>query len=395
MIIKPKIRGFICTTAHPVGCEKSVAEQIDYVKKRGKINGHKNVLVIGSSTGYGLASRIAAAFGSGAKTLGIAYEKQPSQDSTGTAGWYNTCAFEKFAAAEGLYAKTINGDAFSDAIKQQACAIIAKDFGKIDLVVYSLASPRRTHPITGQVFHSVLKPIGQTFTNKTVDPFRGQVKEVTMDPASKEEIDGTVAVMGGEDWEMWMDMLTANNLLAPGAVAVAYTYIGPVLTHAVYKNGTIGMAKKHLYDTAIKLTKKYADLNLHAVISVNKALVTQASAAIPVVPLYISLLYRVMKAKGTHEGCVEQMDRMFRERILPGKSPVIDAEGYVRMDDYEMAADVQQEVANLWCQVNTENLETLTDIQGYRDDFTKLFGFSFAGVDYEADVDPVRLGFGL
>jgi enoyl-[acyl-carrier protein] reductase / trans-2-enoyl-CoA reductase (NAD+) len=389
MIVKPKIRGFICTTSHPIGCEKAVAEQIAYVKKNGKINGHKNVLVIGSSTGYGLASRIVSAFGSGAKTLGISYEKQPCDDSTGSAGWYNTFAFEKFAVDEGLYAKSISGDAFSDGIKKQAMDMIAKDMGKIDLVIYSLASPRRTHPTSGQVFNSVLKPIGKPFTNKTVDPFRGQVKEITIEPANETEIEGTVAVMGGEDWEMWMDLLAEKKLLAPNAATVAYTYIGLVLTHAIYKNGTIGMAKKHLYATAEKLTKKYADLNLNAFLSVNKALVTQASAAIPVVPLYISLLYKVMKKQGTHEGCIEQMDRMFRERVFANKAPIVDAEGYVRMDDYEMAPEVQQEIAKLWQQVTTENLETLTDIEGYRDEFGKLFGFNFADVDYDADVDPI------
>jgi enoyl-[acyl-carrier protein] reductase/trans-2-enoyl-CoA reductase (NAD+) len=388
MIIKPKIRGFICTTTHPLGCEKSVAQQISQVKKNGKINGHKNVLIIGSSTGYGLASRIVEAFGAGAKTIGVSYEKQPTHDSTGSAGWYNTCAFEKFATQEGLYAKSISGDAFSDEIKQQVADLIAKDLGQVDLVIYSLASPRRTHPKTGQVFNSFLKPIGQPFTNKTVDPFRGQVKDITIEPANAAEIEGTVAVMGGEDWEMWLDLLAAKKLLAPNATTMAYTYIGPTLTHAIYKDGSIGMAKKHLYATAAKLSKKYADLNLRAFLSVNKALVTQASAAIPVVPLYISLLYKVMIAKGTHEGCIEQMDRMFRDRVFVDKAPIVDAEGYVRMDDYEMAPDVQQEVAKLWLQVTTENLETITDIQLYRDDFCKLFGFNFADVDYEADVDP-------
>lgn len=391
MIITPKVRGFICTTAHPKGCQKAVSNQIDYVQQQGLINGPKNVLVIGASTGYGLASRIVAAFGSGARTIGISFEKEPAEDRTATAGWYNTAAFEKFAEAKGLYAKSINGDAFSDEIKTQTMQLIKSDLGQIDLVVYSLASPRRTHPKTGQIFNSTLKPIGNTFTNKTVDTMRGEVKDITIEPANQEEIENTIAVMGGEDWEMWIDALMQHNLLAPGAMTVAYTYIGPVVTHAIYKNGTIGMAKQHLYETAKKLTNKLNAINGRALISVNKALVTQASSAIPVVPLYISLLYKIMKANGTHEGCIEQIYRMFKDRIYAGNDPVVDATGMIRMDDWEMDEKVQQTIAELWLQVNSENLDVLTDLQGYRDDFYKLFGFNFTGVDYQADVSPTTI----
>lgn len=388
MIITPKVRGFICTTAHPVGCQKAVSEQIAYVQKQGAINGPKNVLVIGASTGYGLATRIVAAFGANAKTIGISFEKEPTDDRTATAGWYNTAAFEKFAHAKGLYAKSINGDAFSDEIKAQTMQLIKDDLNQIDLVIYSLASPRRIHPKTGQVFNSTLKPIGQTFTNKTVDTMRGEVKEITIDPANQEEIDNTIAVMGGEDWEMWIDVLMQHNLLAPGAMTIAYTYIGPVVTHAIYKNGTIGLAKQHLYETSKKLTDKLNAIKGKAFLSVNKALVTQASSAIPVVPLYISLLYKIMKANGTHEGCIEQMYRMFKERVYTPAAPVVDTKGMVRMDDWETEEKVQQAIAELWKQVNSENLATLTDLEGYRDDFYRLFGFNFAGVDYQADVSP-------
>ena len=391
MIINPKIRGFICTTAHPTGCQKSVSNQIDYVQQQGPINGPKNVLVIGASTGYGLASRIVAAFGAGAKTIGVSFEKEPADDRTATAGWYNTAAFEKFAQAKGLYAKSINGDAFSDEIKAQTMQLIKSDLGQVDLVVYSLASPRRIHPKTGHIFNSTLKPIGETFTNKTVDTMRGEVKDITIEPANQEEIENTIAVMGGDDWEMWIDALMQHNLLAPGAMTIAYTYIGPVVTHAIYKNGTIGKAKQHLYETAEKLTNKLNVINGKALISVNKALVTQASSAIPVVPLYISLLYKIMKANGTHEGCIEQMYRMFKERVYESSEPIVDAAGMVRMDDWEMDEKVQQTIAELWPQVNSENLADLTDLEGYRDDFHKLFGFNFAGVDYQADVSPTTL----
>lgn len=389
MIIKPRIRGFICTTAHPAGCEKAVADQIAYVKKQGGIKGPKNVLVLGASTGYGLASRITAAFGCGAKTIGVSFEKEPSEDRTATAGWYNTLAFDKFARQAGIYSKSLNGDAFSDAMKQQVIDLIKKDLGQVDLVVYSLASPRRIHPRTGHIYNSTLKPVGQTYTSKTVDVMSGEVKTISIEAASEEDIANTVAVMGGEDWEMWIDALMQANVLAPSAVTVAYNYIGPKMTYPIYKQGTIGCAKDHLQATAEKLTEKLQSLHGQALISVNKALVTQASSAIPVVPLYISILYKVMKAKGIHEGCIEQIDRLFRDRMYGAKGVVTEANGMIHIDDWEMREDVQTEVAKIWEQVNTENLATLTDIASYRDEFHRLFGFNLPGVNYEAEVDPM------
>lgn len=387
MIIEPKIRGFICTTAHPAGCEQSVAQQINYVKSQGTYSGPKNVLVIGASTGFGLASRIAAAWGFGAKTIGVFFEKPADSKRTATAGWYNTAAFEKFAHQDGLYAKSINGDAFSNDIKQQTADLIREDLGQIDLVVYSLASPRRIHPNTGEVFNSTLKPIGKTFTSKTVDPFRDEVKEITIEPASQEEIQNTVEVMGGEDWRMWIDFLAKENLLAPNFKTVAYTYIGPELTHDIYKEGTIGRAKDDLHNTATQLNAQYQGQG-EAIISVNKALVTQASAAIPVVPLYISILFKIMKQQGTHEGCIEQIQRLFKKEMYAAQPSKRDAEGRIRIDDLEMDQTVQEMVEELWPQINSENLNELTDIQGYRDDFYRLFGFKLEGVDYAADVNP-------
>lgn len=387
MIIKPKIRGFICTTAHPIDCEKAVAEQIAYVHNKGNIIGPKNVLVIGASTGYGLASRIVSAFGAGAKTIGVSFEKEPSDGRTASPGWYNTKAFEKMVYANGLFAKSINGDAFSDEVKKQTAELIANDLGTIDLLIYSVASPRRTHPTTGHVFTSSLKPIGQTYTNKTVDPLRGEVKSVTLEPASPAEIENTIAVMGGEDWEMWIDFLMQKKLLASGFMTSAYTYIGPELTYPIYKNGTIGMAKQHLHETANKLAIKLRSIHGRAFLSVNKALVTQASAAIPVVPLYISLLYKIMKENGTHEGCIEQMYRSFKDKLYIANGPIVDEDGLIHMDDLEMKNEVQQKVIEYWPKVTSENLEALTDIQGYRDDFYKLFGFNVQGVDYDVDLN--------
>lgn len=390
MIIKPKVRGFVCVTAHPTGCAAHVQEQIDYVKSKGPIkDGPRNVLVVGSSTGYGLASRIAAAFGSGAKTLGIFFERPSEEGRPATPGWYNSIAFTHAARQDGLYAANLNGDAFSDDIKKQALEIIARDMGPIDLVVYSLASPRRTHPKTGVVHKSTLQPIGAPYTNKTVDTDKGIVSEVTIEPADEAGIADTVAVMGGEDWEMWMNALADAKLLAPGATAVAYSYIGPSHTWPVYKDGTIGRAKIDLERAARAID---AQLKAHgggrAFISVNKALVTQASSAIPVVPLYISILYKVMKGKGLHEGCVEQMQRLFATHLYNGNSPRFDSEGRVRVDDWEMRDDVQAEVAAVWPQVTTENLAQLTDIAGYRTEFLKLFGFGLPGINYDADVEP-------
>lgn len=386
MVIQPKIRGFICTTAHPVGCAKMVEEQVNYVKKQGKVAGPKRVLVIGASTGYGLASRIVATFASDAKTIGVFFEKEADEKRTASTGWYNSAGFEKLAHAENHYAKSINGDAFSHDIKRQAADLIRKDLGQVDCIIYSLASPRRVHPDTGQVYSSVLKPIGKSYTSKTVDAFRGEVKDVTLDPATQDEIDNTVAVMGGEDWEMWVDFLAKEKLLADGLVTVAYSYIGPELTFPIYKEGTIGKAKDHLKMTADKLNQKLKSLHGHALVSVNKALVTQASAAIPVVPLYISLLYKIMKEKGTHEGCIEQIYRMFKDHLLHlDKHPHNE---FVRLDDLEMQADVQKLIAERWPQITSENLNELTDVDGYRDEFYRLFGFNIAGVDYDADVNP-------
>jgi enoyl-[acyl-carrier protein] reductase/trans-2-enoyl-CoA reductase (NAD+) len=387
MVVAPKIRGFICTTAHPEGCAKHVAEQIAVVKSRGSIaNGPKKVLVLGSSTGYGLASRIAAAFGSSAATVGVFFERASEGDRTATAGWYNSAAFEREAAAAGLYARSFNGDAFSDDMKSQVIAAIKQDLGQVDCVIYSLASPRRTHPKSGEVLKSVLKPIGESYTNKNLNTGNGVVNEITIDPAIEDEIAQTVAVMGGEDWEMWMEALASANALAPGVQTLAYSYIGPVLTWPIYKNGTIGQAKLDLERAQKALDQKLASLGGKAWISVNKALVTQASSAIPVVPLYISLLYKIMKAGGSHEECIEQMDRLFRDRLSSG-NPQPDDAGRIRLDDWEMAEDVQDLISQRWAAVNTENFAELADFAGYQANFLKLFGFGLDGVDYSADVN--------
>ena len=387
MIVTPKIRGFICTTAHPTGCAKHVADQIAVVKARGaNANGPKKVLVIGSSTGYGLASRIAAAFGSGAATIGVFFEKPAEADRCGTAGWYNSAAFETEAKAAGLYARSFNGDAFSDSMKEEVVAAIKADLGQVDCVIYSLASPRRTHPKSGEVFKSVLKPIGGGYTNKNLNTGTGVVNEVSLEPANDDEIAQTVAVMGGEDWEMWMDALQSAGVLAQGVKTVAYSYIGPELTWPIYKNGTIGRAKEDLERAQRALDAKLAPLGGKAWVSVNKALVTQASSAIPVVPLYISLLYKVMKAEGTHEDCIEQMDRLFRDRLYGG-SPQPDEAGRIRVDDWEMAPAVQKLVDDRWKIVNTENFAEFGDFEGYQSSFLRLFGFGLVGVDYNADVD--------
>lgn len=395
MVIKPKVRGFVCITAHPEGCAAHVREQIDYVKSKGPLaNGPKKVLVIGASTGYGLASRISAAYGSGAATVGVFFERPAEDDKLGTAGWYNTAAFTKQAKADGLYARNFNGDAFSDQLKEEVIAAVKADLGQVDLIVYSLASPRRTHPKTGVVYKSCLKPVGQSYTNKTVDTDKGVVSDITIEPANETEIAETTAVMGGEDWEMWIDALEAAGCIAPGATSVAYSYIGPEVTWPIYKNGTIGLAKNDLERAAKKINAQLKTIGYgRAFISVNKALVTQASSAIPVVPLYISILYKIMKAKGTHEGCIEQIDRLYRTQMYGGTGLEFDDAGRVRIDDWEMAADVQAAVKEIWPQVTTESLAELTDITGYRSEFLKLFGFGLDGVDYEADTNPnVPLG---
>jgi len=389
MIIEPRMRGFICLTAHPKGCEQNVKNQIEYVKSKGPIAGAKRVLVIGASTGFGLASRISSAFGCGAATIGVFFEKPPTEGKTASPGWYNSAAFENEAKKAGLYAKSVNGDAFSKEVKQQVIDTIKADLGQIDLVIYSLASPVRMHPESGVLHRSTLKPIGSTFTNKTVDFHTGNITQVSIEPANQEDIDNTVVVMGGEDWAMWMHDLKNANLLAPGATTLAYSYIGPSVTEAVYRKGTIGRAKDHLEATAFTITDSLKDLNGKAYVSVNKALVTQASSAIPVIPLYISLLYKIMKADGIHEGCIEQIQRLYSQRLYTGKEVPTDANGRIRIDDWEMRDDVQEKVADLWTKATTETLPEIGDLAGYKQDFLNLFGFGFEGVDYEADTNEM------
>lgn len=389
MIIKPRTRGFICLTAHPTGCEKNVIDQINYVKSKGAIDGPKRVLVIGSSTGFGLASRISSAFGSEASTIGVFFEKPPMAGRTGSAGWYNTAAFEKEAHSAGLYAKSINGDAFSHAIKKQTIDLIKKDLERVDLIIYSLASPVRKDPDSDTIFRSTLKPIGQDFSNKTVDFHTGNVSEVSINAGSQEDIDNTIKVMGGEDWMMWMEAMKEADVLAPNAQTVAYSYIGPSVTEAVYRKGTIGYAKDHLEETAFNITDKLKDIGGKAYVSVNKALVTQASSAIPVIPLYISLLYKIMKEKNIHEGCIEQIQRLYADRMFAnGKIPT-DEKGRIRIDDWEMREDVQEDIIKLWKDSTTDTISSIGDLEGYKTDFFNLFGFEVEGVDYEADVDEM------
>lgn len=376
-------------TAHPKGCEQNVKNQIEYVKSKGKINGPKRVLVIGASTGFGLASRITSAFGSDAATIGVFFEKEPSEGKTASPGWYNSAAFEMEAQKAGLYAKSINGDAFSNEVKQQTIDMIKADLGQVDLIIYSLASPVRQHPVTGVLHRSTLKPIGSTFTNKTVDFHTGNVTSVSIEPANEEDIANTVVVMGGEDWSMWMDALKGAGVLAEGATTIAYSYIGPEVTEAVYRKGTIGRAKDHLEATAFEITEKLKDINGKGYVSVNKALVTQASSAIPVIPLYISLLYKIMKAEGIHEGCIEQIQRLYAERLYTGNPVPTDDKGRIRIDDWEMRADVQEKIAKLWGESTTETLVELGDLAGYKQDFLNLFGFGFDGVDYQADTNEM------
>ncbi|WP_435415921.1 enoyl-ACP reductase FabV [Polaribacter aestuariivivens] len=389
MIIEPRTRGFICLTAHPTGCEQNVINQIEYVKSKGKIEGPKKVLVIGASTGFGLASRITSAFGSDAATIGVFFDKPATEGRPASPGYYNTAAFEKHAHKEGLYAKSINGDAFSNEIKEQVINLIKEDLGQVDLVIYSLASPVRTHPETGKRYKSVLKPIGEVFTNKTVDFHTGNVSEISINPAEGDDIENTITVMGGEDWKMWMDALKSENLLSEGATTVAYSYIGPEVTKPVYRNGTIGAAKDHLEATAFEITDDLKSIAGKAYVSVNKALVTQASSAIPVIPLYISLLYKVMKEKGIHEGCIEQIQRLYSERLFTDGEVPLDEKGRIRIDDWEMYEDVQEEVISLWENATTENLNEIGDLEGYSNDFYNLFGFKVPGVNYDKDVNEM------
>lgn len=389
MVIKPRVRGFMCVTSHPVGCEANVKQQMDYVKSQGPIeNGPKRVLVIGASTGYGLASRITAAFGCGADTLGIFFEKEGSEKKPGTAGWYNSAAFHKFAEAEGLYAKSINGDAFSDAIKEKTIAHIKEDLGQVDLVVYSLAAPRREHPKTGEVHWSTLKPIGKSVTQRGVNTDKEVVEDVTLEQANQEEIDNTVAVMGGEDWQMWIDALDDAGVLAEGAKTTAYTYLGDRITWDIYWHGTIGQAKQDLDKRVIDIRKKLAAKGGDARVSVLKAVVTQASSAIPIMPLYLALLFKQMKADGSHEGCIEQIYGLFKSNLYGG-NPTLDDEGRLRQDSLELRPEIQDAVAAEWSKVNSDNLHERTDFVGYKQEFLRLFGFGIDGVDYDADVDPV------
>ncbi len=389
MIISPKIRGFICTTAHPDGCAAHVREQIAYVKSKPALaDAPKRVLVIGSSTGYGLASRIAPAFGGGAATIGVFFEKEGAEKKTGTAGWYNSVAFEEAAREEGLYARSFNGDAFSNEMKEQVIEAIRGDLGQIDMVIYSLASPRRVDPANGEVYRSVLKPIGRSYTNKNLNTDKKEIETVTIDSATDDEIEQTVKVMGGEDWRLWIDALAAAGVLAEGFRTAAYSYIGPELTWAIYTEGTIGRAKSHLEETAKEMNARFGEGT--ALVSVNKALVTQASSAIPVVPLYISLLYKVMKEKGLHEGCIEQIHRLFADHYCADGGPKLDEKGRIRIDDWEMRPDVQALVNEVWDSVTTETLDQVSDFAGYQREFYRLFGFGLEGVDYNAEAEPVR-----
>ena len=387
MIIRPRVRGFMCITSHPIGCEANVKSQIEFIKSQSAIDSPKRVLVIGSSTGYGLAARITAAFGGGASTLGVFFEKPGTDRKPGTAGWYNSAAFHKFAAQDGLYAKSLNGDAFSDDVKERTIATIKEDLGQVDLVIYSLAAPRRQHPKTGEVFNSTLKPVGKGITMQGVNTDKEQIQEFSLEAASGQEIADTIAVMGGEDWTMWMDALAEAGVLAEGAKTTAFTYIGEKMTWDLYWDGTIGMAKKDLDTKVLSIREKLAATGGDARVSVLKAVVTQASSAIPVMPLYLAILFKEMKLDRSHEGCIEQLYRLFTECLF-SDSPRTDEEGRLRVDELEMRPEVQAKVAEAWAQITTENLAELTDFAGYKHEFLKLFGFQMAGVDYDAEVNP-------
>lgn len=383
MIVQPKVRGFICTTAHPIGCKTNIENQINYTKEKGKFNAPKKVLIIGASTGYGLASRITLAFGGGANTLGIMFEKNATDKRTATPGFYNTITFEEAAQKEGLYAKTINGDAFSKEIKEQTINTIKSDLGKIDCVIYSLAAPRRT-TADGTTYNSVLKTTDKPFTEKNLDLRTNEITTATIEPATDEEIESTIKVMGGEDWIDWIDALKEADVLNKDAITISYSYIGPTLTYPVYNNGTIGQAKKHLYNSSLEINKKYNDIK--AYISVNKALVTQASCAIPIVPLYITILYKVMKEMGIHEDCIMQMNRLFKDKLTASEIET-DELGQIRLDDWELRDDVQKKVTEIWEKINSDNLSEYVDLDGYWDSFYQMFGFRIPNVDYDADVE--------
>ena len=389
MIITPKVRGFICTTTHPAGCEANVRQQIAYIQSKGKLeHGPKRVLVIGASTGYGLSSRISAAFGSGAATLGVFFEKPGTDKKPGSAGWYNAAAFDKAAKEAGLYAKSVNGDAFSNECRDKVIEIIKQDLGQIDLVVYSLASPVRKLPDSGEVVRSALKPIGEVYKTTAIDTNKDVIIEAQVEPANEEEIANTIKVMGGEDWELWIQALDAAGVLADGAKTLAYSYIGTDLTWPIYWHGTLGKAKEDLDRASAAINAQLAGRGGEAHVAVLKSVVTQASAAIPVMPLYISMSFRIMKQMGLHEGCLEQIQRMFWTRLYAGIPTPTDDKNRIRMDDWELRDDVQQACRDLWPQITSENLSQLTDYQGYKDEFLKLFGFGWSGVDYDADVNP-------
>ena len=389
MKIEPKTRGFICTTAHPEGCRANVLSQIDYVRKQGKLEGSpKNVLVIGASTGYGLASRIVPAFGGDASTIGVFFEKPGTDRRTGSAGWYNSVAFEEAALKEGLYAKSFNGDAFSNELKREVINTIRRDWDKVDMIIYSLASPRRTDPVTAEVYRSVLKPVSEPYTQKDLNTDTGEISSTTIEPASSQDLLETQKVMGGEDWLLWIEALSEAGLLRDEFTTVAYSYIGPDLTFPIYTNGTIGKAKEHLEATAKLIDEDFGTGS--AYVSVNKALVTQASSAIPVVPLYISILYRVMKKRGNHEGCIEQIHRLFEEKLLNPGGPMVDDKGRIRIDDWEMSDEVQREVMEIWEKIDSSNLNEISDFSGYKTEFLRLFGFGMDGVDYDAETNPIR-----
>lgn len=382
MIVQPKVRGFICTTAHPEGCRRNVENQIQYTKEQGAFDGPKKVLVIGSSTGYGLASRISLAFGAGADTLGVMFERPATDKRTATPGYYNTKAFEDAARQEGLYAETINGDAFSQEVKELVIQKIRQELGQVDCIIYSLAAPRRT-TADGTTYGSVLKTVGEPFTEKNLDLRTNEITTATIEPATEEEVASTVKVMGGEDWMDWMDALLAADVVAPNAVTLAYSYIGPELTYPVYRDGTIGKAKEHLYASSQAINEKHGD-RIKAIVSVNKALVTQASCAIPIVPLYLTIMYKVMKELGNHEDCILQMNRLFRDKLPSGET---DELGRIRMDDWELQEDVQTKIRQIWSQIDSDNLSQSVDLDGYWNDFYQMFGFRVEGVDYEADVE--------
>ncbi|MEK3835462.1 MULTISPECIES: enoyl-ACP reductase FabV [unclassified Paenibacillus] len=389
MIIKPRTRGFICTTAHPAGCAQQVQEQVTYVLNQKRFTGPRNVLVIGASTGYGLAARIAAAFGAGAATVGVYRPSTASETRTASAGWYNSAAFEEMAHTAGLHSYSVCGDAFTAETKERTIKLIRSELGQVDLIIYSVASARRTDPQTGEVYQSVLKPIGSPYTNTTVNFHTGELSTVQIEPATEAEIDATVHVMGGEDWQLWIEALRDSGVLAADAVTLAFSYVGPELTQAVYRDGTIGRAKDHLEATALQLNAELSRTGGRAYVAVSKGLVTQSSSAIPVVPLYISVLYKVMKEQGVHEGCIEQAYRLYTGFLYNPEGTPVDAQGRIRIDDHEMSHAVQTEVDRIWPMLSTENVYEYSDLAGYRREFFQLFGFESGGVDYEADISPV------